>query len=129
MEKNNNKAWLYLIPAILFLGVFMIYPLVDVLIYSFEEGYNFASQSYIGIGFYNYSYVLHDPYFVQALKNTILLVAITVPTSTILSLLISVGLSKIKPLKNLYQTVYFLPYVTNTLAVGLVFMILFKKTA
>ena len=129
MEKNNNKAWLYLIPAILFLGVFMIYPLVDVLIYSFEEGYNFASQSYIGIGFYIYSYVLHDPYFVQALKNTILLVAITVPTSTILSLLISVGLSKIKPLKNLYQTVYFLPYVTNTLAVGLVFMILFKKTA
>lgn len=55
--------------------------------------------------------------------------AITVPTSTILSLLISVGLSKIKPLRNLYQTVYFLPYVTNTLAVGLVFMILFKKTA
>ena len=50
MEKNNNKAWLYLIPAILFLGVFMIYPLVDVLIYSFEEGYNFASQSYSGIG-------------------------------------------------------------------------------
>lgn len=73
--------------------------------------------------------MLHDPYFVQALKNTILLVAITVPTSTILSLLISVGLSKIKPLRNLYQTVYFLPYVTNTLAVGLVFMILFKKTA
>ena len=106
MEKNNNKAWLYLIPAILFLGVFMIYPLVDVLIYSFEEGYNFASQSYSGIGFYNYSYVLHDPYFVQALKNTILLVAITVPTSTILSLLISVGLSKIKPLRNLYQTVF-----------------------
>ena len=129
MEKNNNKAWLYLIPAILFLGVFMIYPLVDVLIYSFEEGYNFASQSYSGIGLYNYSYVINDPYFVQALKNTILLVAITVPTSTILSLLISVGLSKIKPLRNLYQTVYFLPYVTNTLAVGLVFMILFKKTA
>lgn len=69
MEKNNSKAWLYLIPAILFLGVFMIYPLVDVLIYSFEEGYNFASQSYSGIGFYNYSYVLHDPYFVQALKK------------------------------------------------------------
>lgn len=51
MEKNNSKAWLYLIPAILFLGVFMIYPLVDVLIYSFEEGYNFASQSYSGIVF------------------------------------------------------------------------------
>ena len=97
-ENNNLKAWLYLLPAILFLGVFMVYPLIDVFVYSFEEGYNSASQSYFGVGLYNYSYVLHDPYFLQALKN-------------------------------LFQTIYFLPYVTNTLAVGLVFMILFKPTA
>lgn len=129
MEKQNFKGWLYLIPAILFLGVFMIYPLVDVFVYSFEEGYNSASQTYMGVGGYNYSYVLHDPYFLQAVKNTFILVIITVPVSTILALLISVGLSSIKPLRNLFQTVYFLPYVTNTLAVGLVFMILFKKTA
>ena len=128
MEKNNLKAWLYLLPAILFLGVFMVYPLIDVFVYSFEEGYNSASQTYFGVGTYNYSYVLHDPYFLQALKNTFILVIITVPVSTGLALLISVGLNSIKPLKELYQTVYFLPYVTNTLAVGLVFMILFKKT-
>ncbi|MBQ2816614.1 MAG: sugar ABC transporter permease [Clostridia bacterium] len=128
MEKNNLKAWLYLLPAILFLGVFMVYPLIDVFVYSFEEGYNSASQTYFGVGTYNYSYVLHDPYFLQALKNTFILVIITVPVSTGLVLLISVGLNSIKPLKELYQTVYFLPYVTNTLAVGLVFMILFKKT-
>jgi multiple sugar transport system permease protein len=127
-NKNNPKAWLYLLPAILFLGVFMVYPLVDVLIYSFEEGYNSASQSYFGVGTYNYEYILHDPYFLQAAKNTFILVAITVPISTALALLISVGLASIKPLRNLFQTVYFLPYVTNTLAVGLVFMILFKKT-
>ena len=113
----------------LFLGFFLVYPLVDVFIYSFEEGYNSASQTYFGIGLYNYNYVLHDPYFLQALKNTFILVAITVPVSTGIALLISVGLASIKPLRNLYQTVYFLPYVTNTLAVGLVFMILFKKTA
>ena len=129
MEKRNLKGWLYLLPAMLFLGVFMVYPLIDVFIYSFEEGYNSASQTYFGIGFYNYSYVLHDPYFLQALKNTFILVLITVPLSTGLALLISVGLSSIKPLRELYQTIYFLPYVTNTLAVGLVFMILFKKTA
>ena len=129
MEKNNKKAWLYLLPAILFLGFFMVYPLVDVSIYSMEEGYNFASQKYFGIGFYNYSYVLHDPYFLQAVKNTFILVMITVPVSTGIALLISAGLSSIKPLRQLYQTIYFLPYVTNTLAVGLVFMILFKKTA
>ena len=129
MEKNNAKGWLHLLPAILFLGVFMIYPLIDVFVYSFEEGYNSASQTFFGVGLYNYSYVLHDPYFLQALKNTFLLVIITVPLSTGLALLISAGLSSIKKLRNLFQTVYFLPYVTNTLAVGLVFMILFKKTA
>ena len=128
MNKNNIKGWLYLLPAMLFLGVFMVYPLIDVFVYSFEEGYNSASQTFRGVGLYNYSYVLRDPYFLQAVRNTFLLVVITVPVSTGLALLISVGLRAIKPLRNLYQTVYFLPYVTNTLAVGLVFMILFKKT-
>ncbi len=129
MEQKSWKGWLYLLPAILFLGVFMVYPLVDVFVYSAEEGYNSASQTYFGVGLYNFSYVLHDAYFLQAVKNTFILVIITVPVSTALALLISLGLSSIKPLRNLYQTVYFLPYVTNTLAVGLVFMILFKKTA
>lgn len=128
MENNNKKAWLYLLPAILFLAVFMVYPLIDVLIYSFEEGYNSASGTYWGIGTYNYSYVLRDPYFIQALKNTFILVIVTVPISTGIALLISAGLSSINPLRKMFQTVYFLPYVTNTLAVGLVFMILFKKT-
>ena len=126
---RQAKAWLYLLPTLAFLGVFMVYPLVDVLIYSFEEGYNSASQTMLGVGWYNYAYVLHDPYFLQAVKNTFILVIITVPVSTALALLISLGLSSIRRLRSLFQTVYFLPYVTNTLAVGLVFMVLFKKTA
>ncbi|MBR5805066.1 MAG: sugar ABC transporter permease [Clostridia bacterium] len=129
MKNNQLKGWLYLLPALLFLGAFMIYPLVDVVVYSFEEGYNSASQTFFGTGLYNYSYVLHDPYFLQAVKNTFILVIFTVPISTGLGLLISLGLNSITKLKELYQTVFFLPYVTNTLAVGLVFMILFKKTA
>lgn len=129
MNKRNFKGWLYLLPAMLLLGIFMVYPLIDVFIYSFEEGYNSASQTYYGTGMYNYSYVLHDPYFLQAIRNTFILVVITVPLSTLLALLISVALSSVKALKKLFQTIYFLPYVTNTLAVGLVFMILFKKTA
>jgi multiple sugar transport system permease protein len=80
------------------------------------------------VGIYNYSYVLRDTYFIQALKNTFILVIITVPLSTAFALLISVALSSIKKLQELFQTVFFLPYVTNTLAVGLVFMILFQKT-
>ena len=128
MKHSDLKPWLYLLPAILFLGCFMVYPLIDVFVYSLEEGYNFASQTYFGVGTYNYSYVLHDPYFLQAVKNTLLLVVITVPVSTGLALLISLGLSSIKPLRDLFQTIYFLPYVTNSQAVGLVFMILFQKT-
>ena len=126
--KQQRKAWLYLLPALLFLAAFMVYPLIDVFIYSVEERYNFASQTYFGAGLYNYSYVLHDPYFLQAVKNTFLLVIITVPLSTGLALVISLALSSIRPLRDLFQTIYFLPYVTNTLAVGLVFMILFQKT-
>ena len=129
MDNKSAKGWLYLIPAILFLGVFMVYPLVDVFIYSFEEGYDFASQTFFGTGLYNFSYILHDPYFLQAVKNTFILVIVTVPLSTLIALGISYGLSSIKALRELYQTIFFLPYVTNTLAVGLVFMILFEKTA
>ena len=128
MENNNRKAWLYLLPAMVFLGAFLVYPLIDVLIYSLEEGFNFASQTYFGVGGYNYGYVLRDPYFLQAVKNTFILVLITVPLSTGMALLISVALSSVQKLRELFQTIYFLPYVTNTLAVGLVFMILFKKT-
>ena len=129
MEKNNYKGFLYLLPAFVFLGFFLVYPLIDVFVYSFQENYNFASQTYTGVGLYNYAYVLHDPYFLQALKNSFLLVIITVPLSTGLALLISLCLSSIQKLRELFQTVFFLPYVTNTLAVGLVFMILFRKTA
>ncbi len=128
MDNKSWKGWLYLVPAIAFLGAFLVYPLIDVFIYSVEEGYNFASQTYFGVGAYNFSYVLHDPYFLQALKNTLILVLITVPLSTGIALLISVALSSIQKLRELFQTVFFLPYVTNTLAVGLVIMILFKKT-
>ncbi len=128
MKKNNWKAWIYLAPAIIFLAVFMVYPLIDVCIYALEENYSFAQGEATGIGLANFRHVLADPYFVQAVKNTFLIVMITVPVSTGVSLLIALGLSSIQRLRNAFQTIYFLPYVTNTLAVGLVFMILFRRT-
>ena len=129
MKREQLKPFLYLLPAFLFLGIFMIYPMFDVLIYSLEEGYNSASQTFRGIGLYNYQFVLRDPYFLSALRNTFILVLITVPVSTGIALLISLGLHSITRFRELLQTIFFLPYVTNTLAVGLVFMILFRKTA
>ena len=85
--KQQRKAWLYLLPALLFLAAFMVYPLIDVFIYSVEEGYNFASQTYFGVGLYNYSYVLHDPYFLQAVKNTVLLAMANMPRTLVLGIL------------------------------------------
>lgn len=128
MEKQNFKALLYLLPAFIFLAIFLIYPLIDVFVYSFEEGYSSTSQSFFGVGWYNFSYVLHDPYFTRALLNTFILVIVTVPVSTGLALLIAFGLTRIEKVRSLFQTIYFLPYVTNTLAVGMVFMVLFKET-
>lgn len=128
VKKNNMKAWLYLLPAFIFIGVFMVYPLIDVFIYSFEEKFEFVSQSYTGIGFYNYKFVLRDPYFLQAVANTFLVVIITVPLSTLIALLIAVGVNSIKAFQKVFQTIFFLPYVTNVIAVGLVFMIIFDVT-
>ena len=126
MKKNNLKAWLYLLPAFIFLGFFTIYPLVDIFVYSFEENFQFTSEA-TGIGFGNYNFVLNDEKFLSAVRNTLILVLITVPLSTIIALLISVGLNRIKFLRKIFETIFFLPYVTNTLAVGMVFMLLFNK--
>ena len=126
MKKNNLKAWLYLLPAFIFLGFFTIYPLVDIFVYSFEENFQFTREA-TGIGFGNYGFVLNDEKFLSAVRNTLILVIITVPISTIIALLISVGLNRIKFLRKIFENIFFLPYVTNTLAVGMVFMLLFNK--
>lgn len=103
----------------------MIYPLVDVLIYSLEENFNTVTRTYTGVGIENYSHIFNDQEFFDALKNTFIMVIITVPLSTLIALGLAVGLNAIKPLRRLFQTIFFVPYVTNTLAVGLVFMLVF----
>ena len=127
-NKNNLKAWLYLVPAFIFLSIFMLYPVIDVLIYSFEENFQLTTLTFTGIGFENYKYIFTDPDFYQALKNTFILVIFTVPLSTVIALGLAFLLNSIKIFKNFFEIVFFLPYVTNTLAVGLVFLILFDLT-
>ncbi len=106
----------------------MVYPLIDVFIYSFEENFKSVSQTYTGVGFENYVHIFKDVEFYNALKNTAIMVIITVPVSTLIALLLAAGLNAIKPLKKVFETIFFLPYVTNTLAIGLVFMIIFDVT-
>ncbi len=131
-SKNNLKAWLYLLPVLVIMGIFTFYPLVNTFLLAFQQ-YDYVTDPYWGqiiqfqgIGFANFQYIFSDPDFKLALTNTMLIVFVSVPCSIILSLLIAVALNSIKPLKKFYQTIFFIPYVTNTIAIGMVFAVIFN---
>ena len=128
-SKNSWKAWLYLSPAILLLLIFTVWPIINTIRMSLLEGY--SSMGAIGgieypFGLGNFKQVLEYKYFLRCLGNTMLLCVLTVPISTILALLIAVCLNAIKPLQRLLQTIFFLPYVTNSIAIGMVFAAMFN---
>ena len=123
------KGWLYLLPAIVLLLIFTAWPIVNTLRMAFLENYSSAGElgglAYnFGLG--NFTKVIQYKGFLSSLKNTMLLCVITVPISTILALLIAVCLNAIKPLQKLLQTIFFLPYVTNSIAIGMVFAAMFN---
>lgn len=128
-NKQQWKAWLYLAPAIVLLLVFTVWPIINTVRMAFLEGYS-GLQSVGGqtfsFGFGNFVKVVQYNKFIQCLKNTILLCVLTVPISTILALLIAVALNSIKPLQKVLQTIFFLPYVTNSIAIGMVFAAMFN---
>ena len=128
-NKQQWKAWLYLAPALVLLLVFTVWPIINTLRMAFLEGYN-GHQELVGvqfnIGLSNFVRVLTAPSFKYALENTMVLCVITVPLSTLLALLIAVGLNSIKPLQKTLQTIFFLPYVTNSIAIGMVFNAMFN---
>lgn len=130
--KNQWKAWLYLSPAIILLLIFTVWPIINTLRMAFLEEYNGLTALVPGmkfeVGFGNFEKVLFDPGspFFKSLLNTVLLCVLTVPISTFLALLIAVCLNSIKWLSRLLQTIFFLPYVTNTIAIGMVFAVMFN---
>ena len=128
-SKQQWKAWLYLAPAIVLLMVFTVWPIINTVRLAFLEGYNALEATWgatyrIGIG--NFIDVLGYDDFITCLVNTILLTLLTVPISTILALLIAVALNSITPLQKVLQTIFFLPYVTNSIAIGMVFAAMFN---
>ena len=145
MEKNNNwKAWLYLAPALILMGIFTFFPLINTFIVSFLKDYNSATGANSGFTFENYGRVLgitpvdaelgiYDNNFLSftgpsALTNTLLITFVTVPISVIIALAISILLNNIKVCRKFLQTVFFMPYVTNIIAVGMVFSVMFSST-
>lgn len=126
--KKQWKAWLYLSPAIVLLLIFTVWPIINTLIMAFSEGYQalHPAGTVYKFGFGNFAKVVQYKRFVTCLKNTMLLCVLTVPISTMLALLIAVGLNAIRPLKRFLQTIFFLPYVTNSIAIGMVFAAMFN---
>ena len=129
-SKQQWKAWLYLSPAIVLLLIFTVWPIFNTIKMAFLEDYNYLDDM-MGIqfsfGFKNFAKVIEVKGFLTCLKNTMLLCVITVPLSTFIALLIAVCLNSIKPLNRLLQTIYFLPYVTNSIAIGMVFAAMFNQ--
>ncbi len=128
-SKHKWKAWLYLSPALILLAVFTVYPIINTIRLAFLEDYSMM-KAIRGVtfefGFGNFAKVVEYRNFLTCLKNTVLLCVLTVPLSTILALLIAVVLNSIGPLRRFLQTIYFLPYVTNSIAIGMVFAAMFN---
>ncbi|MBQ2710914.1 MAG: sugar ABC transporter permease [Clostridia bacterium] len=143
-SKNKWKAWLYLSPALVLLAVFTVWPIFNTVRLAFLQYYDengilkpYSLMAELGmikdygsasfhIGLESFKQVLGYKDFGLCLKNTVLLCVLTVPVSTLLALLIAVALNSIKALNRLLQTIFFLPYVTNSIAIGMVFAAMFN---
>ena len=126
---NKWKAWLYLLPAIVILAIFTVWPIINTVRMAFLKDYNGLAQiggTTFEVGFENFRKVVQYKRFLNYLGNTLLLTVITVPISTLLALVIAVALNSIKWVKKTMQTIFFLPYVTNSIAIGMVFMAMFS---
>ena len=129
-NKQQWKAWLYLSPAIILLLIFTVWPIINTLRMAFWDGYSImkdlGGDLEFQFGIKNFQRVIEYPQFKMCLQNTLLLCVLTVPISTFLALLISVCLNSIKAFSRALQTIYFLPYVTNSIAIGMVFAAMFN---
>lgn len=123
MKSNQKKAWLFLAPTIIFVTFFSIYPILRAFVMSFQSG------SLINLnwsGFSNYQYIFSDPEFWRAIKNTILYALISVPVALAISIMLAWFIfSRIKH-KSFCETTFFMPYVTSTIAIGIVFRYIFN---
>ena len=140
-SKNNWKAWIYLFPVIVLITVFLLYPLINTIFISFTENYLYSAGTYDGFTLNNFGVILHitphtaggeevwETAFTEyAIPNTFIITIVTVPVSIALALIIALALNSLKWFQKFLQTVFFLPYVTNAIAIGMVFSVIFDDT-
>lgn len=149
-SKNNWKAWLYLAPTLILMSIFTFYPLINTIGISFLKNYDYLTQTSEGFTFDNYAIVLGlmpfhtipdavlesgnaeliKAFYITdvidyAIPNTAIITFVTVPLSILIALAMSICLNQIKVLQRTFQTIFFLPYVTNSIAIGMVFSVIF----
>ena len=120
-------GYLFVAPIILLMACWFYYPLLRSFLYSFQDisFLNPSAARFIGLD--NYKAILQDPDFWNALRNSALLTVIAVPAQSMIALVIAVGLNKVIRMKGVFRTVYYMPYITSTIAVTTVFMYLFMQ--
>ena len=127
-----QQGWLFVLPALLMMVIFTFYPIVSAFINSFRQEYDGLTGQFNGWGVENFVRVLKGDTgtgganFLQCLTNTMILTFVSVPLSTFIALFIAVALNSIKRVQKAYQTILFLPYLTNSLAMGAVFLTFFQ---
>ena len=125
MLKKNYKGYLYLLPALIILGVFVFYPIINTIIFSFDE----TKASGFKFGFGSYKYLFTDKRFLTSLFNTVIYAAIVPIISVVISLLLANTLVNLKSekIRGMFQSIYFFPYVTSLVAIGIVWSWLFNS--
>lgn len=125
MLKRNKKGYIYLLPAFIILGIFVFYPIINTIIFSFDE----TKASGFKFGFGSYQYLFTDKRFLISLVNTLIYAAIVPILSVVISLLLANTLVNLgnERLRGIFQSIYFLPYVTSLVAIGIVWSWLFNS--
>ena len=121
--ENQPKAWLFLLPSLGVILLFNIYPLIRSFWISFQKG-SLLKLQFTGLS--NYQKVLADPVFHKVLINTALYAFVVVPVALCISVVIAwIIFEKVKH-KSVFETIFFMPYVTSTIAIGIVFRYFFN---
>lgn len=124
LRQPNLIAWLFLTPALIFLTIFLFFPILSLLYISFTNG-NLVNSKWIGLA--NYKRLLIDPDFKQIIFNTIYFAIATIIPSIIIPLGLSILLNQKIILRGFFRTAYFIPSITSLVAMGLGFRWLFQN--
>lgn len=127
LRGRKSAVFLYLLPAFFLMAVFVFYPIINTIITSTKLDYRFLTGDFVQYGLENYKKIISDPVFHRACLNTIFLTFICVPASIVTSLVIALWLNSIKWLQKFLATLYYLPQVTNTIAAGMVFTLMYNS--